>query len=67
MAWPATVTCKVNGRQGLIIMTWPILKYWGLVISDLMWVDIFLEEIFLKETPIHSFGEKFYGKLLEML
>ena len=67
MAWPATVTCKVNGRQGLIIMTWPILKYWGLVISDLMWVDIFLEEIFLKETPIHSFGEEFYGKLFEML
>jgi len=48
MAWPATVTCKVNGRQGLIIMTWPVLKYWELVISDLLLIDIFLEENFLK-------------------
>ena len=53
MAWPAAVTCKVNanGRQGLIIMTWPVLKYWELVISDLLLVDIFLEEIFFERAP----------------
>ena len=53
MAWPAAVTCKVNanGRQGLIIMTWPVLKYWELVISDMLLVDIFLEEIFFEKAP----------------
>ena len=53
MAWPAAVTCKVNanGRQGLIIMTWPVLKYWELVISDLLLIDIFLEEFFFERAP----------------
>lgn len=29
----------------------------------MLWVDIFLEEIFFKELPIHSFEENFLGNL----
>ena len=48
-------------------MTWPVLKYWGLFISDLLWIDMFLGKKFLEEPPLHSFGEEFFKILLELL
>ena len=50
--------------MGLIIMTWPFLKYWGLVISILMWVDMFLGEMFLGRAPNTLFwGKKIWQTL----
>ena len=41
-------------------MTWPFLKYWGLVISILMWVDMFLGEMFLGRAPNTLFWERIF-------
>ena len=53
--------------MGLIIMMWPFLKYWGLVISILMWVDMFLGEMFLGRAPNTLFWERIFWQTLEVV
>ena len=53
-----------NFNMGLIIMMWPFLKYWGLVISILMWVDMFLGEMFLGRAPNTLFWERIFWQTL---
>jgi len=45
--------------MSLVIMRLPVLKYWRLVISDLLWVDINLGKFFFEKPPIHSLGKNF--------
>jgi hypothetical protein len=50
------------------MMTWSVLKYWELIISNLVWVDMVLEkETFFNSSLYMIFGKNFQQSLGEML